>query len=160
MPRALIAMIETITIEVHTQIAAVLAVNSRADGEGQPDDTHDGHPSVETLAVIIEKSALIPFVESYLGTDSMIEFERHGKLYSTILNLVDLLASHPQLCHLLDELPNQVCGFVVSRPICCCLLPLLPLLPDLLGVCCGFCGYSVAKPSGREQGAAANIPVA
>ena len=37
-------------------------------------------PPPEELAQIIEKSALIPFMEGYLSTDSMLEMEQAGGL--------------------------------------------------------------------------------
>ena len=39
------------------------------------------YPVPEELAVIVEKSALIPFLEGYLATDSMLEMAQSAKLY-------------------------------------------------------------------------------
>jgi hypothetical protein len=64
-------------------------------------------PPMEELAEIIEKSALIPFMEGYLSTDSMLEMEQAAKLYTTVLQLVDVFATAPSLHRLLLPLPHQ-----------------------------------------------------
>lgn len=47
----------------------------------------------EALLPILEGSALVPFLQSYLATESMLEMERHKKLYAELKRMILILAS-------------------------------------------------------------------
>lgn len=56
---------------------------------------------------ILEGSALIPFTEQYLKTDSFLEICRHTYVYRVIVDIIKEIALQPQLVPLLGKLIDQ-----------------------------------------------------
>jgi len=56
---------------------------------------------------ILEGSALVPFTEQYLKTDSFLEICRHTAVYRVIVDIIKEIALQPQLVPLLGRLTNQ-----------------------------------------------------
>lgn len=60
----------------------------------------------EYVAKIIDDSALIPIIESYLIGSTMLEISKHLDLFFVIIKIVQNMI-HFNFVHLLDKLPNQ-----------------------------------------------------
>lgn len=56
---------------------------------------------------ILEGSALIPFAEQYLKTDSFLEICRHTVVYRVLVDIIKEIALQPQLVPLLGQLCDQ-----------------------------------------------------
>ncbi|ELU17166.1 hypothetical protein CAPTEDRAFT_195632 [Capitella teleta] len=62
---------------------------------------------VEDMFNILEGSALVPFLESYLRADSFLEICRHTPVYKVIVDVIKEIALQPQLVPLLCLLTDQ-----------------------------------------------------
>ncbi|XP_070564139.1 dual E2 ubiquitin-conjugating enzyme/E3 ubiquitin-protein ligase BIRC6-like isoform X2 [Ptychodera flava] len=62
---------------------------------------------VSDVYSILEGSALVPFLESYLKDVSFLEICRHTMLYKAILDIIREIAVQPKLVGLLCALPHQ-----------------------------------------------------
>ncbi|XP_078658151.1 uncharacterized protein LOC144903640 isoform X7 [Branchiostoma floridae x Branchiostoma belcheri] len=62
---------------------------------------------ITDMFVILEGSALVPFIETHLKADSFLEIGRHVAVYKGIVDIIREIACIPQLVKLLCALPDQ-----------------------------------------------------
>lgn len=75
-----------------------------------PDPANGPIDPLSDLYAVLEGSALVPFLESKLQSNSFLEISRHAAVYRMIINIVREMSSQSCLVSLLGPLADQKCS--------------------------------------------------